>query len=89
MYLMFLPSQFFLLGKGASKISKRGKKMLNLLRVGFEPTPFRTRTLIWRLRPTRPSQQLVLPHIKDIDLSQHSKNLTPIIMQYRNMNSTI
>ena len=24
-------------------------------RVGFEPTPFRTRTLIWRLRPTRPS----------------------------------
>ncbi len=22
--------------------------------VGFEPTPFRTRTLIWRLRPTRP-----------------------------------
>jgi hypothetical protein len=27
-----------------------------LLRVGFEPTPFRTRTLIWRLRPTRPSQ---------------------------------
>ena len=27
-----------------------------MLRVGFEPTPFRTRTLIWRLRPTRPSQ---------------------------------
>ena len=24
--------------------------------MGFEPTPFRTRTLIWRLRPTRPSQ---------------------------------
>ena len=31
-----------------------------LLRVGFEPTPFRTRTLIWRLRPTRPSQLLLL-----------------------------
>jgi hypothetical protein len=30
-----------------------------MLRVGFEPTPFRTRTLIWRLRPTRPSQRLV------------------------------
>ncbi|KEH23090.1 hypothetical protein MTR_7g066320 [Medicago truncatula] len=27
-----------------------------MLRVGFEPTPYRTRTLIWRLRPTRPSQ---------------------------------
>ncbi len=27
-----------------------------LLTVGFEPTPFRTRTLIWRLRPTRPCQ---------------------------------
>ena len=28
--------------------------------MGFEPTPFRTRTLIWRLRPTRPSQHLML-----------------------------
>jgi hypothetical protein len=33
-----------------------GKIKKYLLRVGFEPTPFRTRTLIWRLRPTRPSQ---------------------------------
>jgi hypothetical protein len=31
-----------------------------VLRVGFEPTPFRTRTLIWRLRPTRPSQQFYI-----------------------------
>ncbi|ESR41268.1 hypothetical protein CICLE_v10027220mg [Citrus x clementina] len=31
----------------------------SLLRVGFEPTPFRTRTLIWRLRPTRPSQHFM------------------------------
>ena len=29
-----------------------------MLRVGFEPTPFRTRTLIWRLRPSRPSQHM-------------------------------
>jgi hypothetical protein len=37
------------------------KKIQNLLtRVGFEPTPFRTRTLIWRLRPTRPSRHGVL-----------------------------
>ena len=34
-------------------------KIYVLLRVGFEPTPFRTRTLIWRLRPTRPSQPLL------------------------------
>ena len=34
----------------------RKKKKICMLRVGFEPTPFRTRTLIWRLRPTRPSQ---------------------------------
>jgi hypothetical protein len=27
------------------------KKKLKLTRVGFEPTPFRTRALIWRLRP--------------------------------------
>ncbi|KAK7349575.1 hypothetical protein VNO77_07042 [Canavalia gladiata] len=32
------------------------KNVETLLRVRFEPTPFRTRTLIWRLRPTRPSQ---------------------------------
>ena len=30
----------------------------HLTRVGFEPTPFRTRTLIWRLRPTRPSRHM-------------------------------
>ena len=30
-----------------------------MLTVGFEPTPFRTRTLIWRLRPTRPYQLVV------------------------------
>ena len=35
---------------------QRKKKKTSMLRVGFEPTPFRTRTLIWRLRPTRPSQ---------------------------------
>ena len=35
-------------------------KSLFMLRVGFEPTPFRTRTLIWRLRPTRPSQLSIL-----------------------------
>jgi hypothetical protein len=34
--------------------------LLVVLRVGFEPTPFRTRTLIWRLRPTRPSQPVGL-----------------------------
>ena len=34
-----------------------------MLRVGFEPTPFRTRTLIWRLRPTRPSQPCCLPFL--------------------------
>ena len=34
-------------------------KAKSLLRVGFEATPFRTRTLIWRLRPTRPSQPSV------------------------------
>ena len=36
--------------------NRQGVKRAYLLRVGFEPTPFRTRTLIWRLRPTRPSQ---------------------------------
>ena len=30
-----------------------------LLGVRFKPTPFRTRTLIWRLRPTRPSPPLL------------------------------
>ena len=40
--------------------TEKPKKQKVLLRVGFEPTPFRTRTLIWRLRPTRPSQPLVL-----------------------------
>jgi hypothetical protein len=34
------------------------KKAKKLTRVGFEPTPFRTRTLIWRLRPTRPSRHV-------------------------------
>ena len=37
------------------------KKKTSMLRVGFEPTPFRTRTLIWRLRPTRPSQPWLPP----------------------------
>ena len=32
----------------------------DMLTVGFEPTPFRTRTLIWRLRPTRPYQLVAL-----------------------------
>ena len=32
---------------------KHRKKIMT--RVGFESTPFRTRALIWRLRPTRPS----------------------------------
>ena len=27
----------------------------NMMRVGFEPTPFQTKSLIWRLRPTRGS----------------------------------
>ena len=40
------------------KLKTKPKKML--MRVGFEPTPFRTRTLIWRLRPTRPSHQMCL-----------------------------
>ncbi len=35
---------------------KRKGLLLMVLTVGFEPTPFRTRTLIWRLRPTRPYQ---------------------------------
>ncbi|CAN7123298.1 unnamed protein product [Brassica rapa subsp. narinosa] len=34
-----------------------------MLTVGFEPTPFRTRTLIWRLRPTRPYQLVVQPRL--------------------------
>ncbi len=34
---------------------------LRVLTVGFEPTPFRTRTLIWRLRPTRPCQRCWCP----------------------------
>ena len=38
------------------KYNQKGK----MLRVGFEPTPFRTRTLIWRLRPTRPSQLVAM-----------------------------
>ena len=39
--------------------NKNKLKKSHLLRVGFEPTPFRTRTLIWRLRPTRPSQHFL------------------------------
>lgn len=40
------------------RIKNWQEKVKEMLRVGFEPTPFRTRTLIWRLRPTRPSQLL-------------------------------
>ena len=50
------PSQIDLFGDWI--ITKQKRKKINMLRVGFEPTPFRTRTLIWRLRPTRPSQLL-------------------------------
>ena len=41
------------------------KKGKNLLRVGFEPTPFLNRTLIWHLRPTRPSQPSVVKACPD------------------------
>ena len=27
------------------------KRVKRMMRVGFEPTPFRTRSLVWRLRP--------------------------------------
>ena len=37
-----------------------GNERKTLLRVGFKPTPFRTRTLIGRLRPTRPSQHAIM-----------------------------
>ena len=30
----------------------------NMMRVVFEPTPFRTKTLIWHVRPTQPSHLL-------------------------------
>jgi hypothetical protein len=51
--LTFLPSN----RQETKRRDKRGKK-LTMLRWDFEPTPFRTRTLIWRLRPTRPSQRV-------------------------------
>ena len=49
--------------KKKTEVIQKGKKIL--LRVGFEPTPFRTRTLIWRLRPTRPSQPSVVKACPD------------------------
>ena len=51
-----------------------------LLRVGFEPTPFRTRTLIWRLRPTRPSQ--LVDDSCDVLLTQQMSGVFGIIQNW-------
>ena len=37
--------------KGRISNDKRRKKTKSMIRVGFEPTPFRTSALSWRLRP--------------------------------------
>ncbi|RDX73305.1 Glucuronoxylan 4-O-methyltransferase 2, partial [Mucuna pruriens] len=44
--------------------------LAQIIIVGFEPTPFRTRTLIWRLRPTRPSPRTSY-HNRTINVSQN------------------
>ena len=36
-----------------------GQNRVSMSRMGFEPMPFRTSTWNWRLRPTRPSWQLL------------------------------
>ena len=50
-----------------------------MLRVGFEPTPFRTKTLIWPLRPTRPSQLCDYKLIKGII---SNRSALPAILSY-------
>jgi hypothetical protein len=71
--LTFLPSN----RQETKRRDKRGKK-LTMLRWDFEPTPFRTRTLIWRLRPTRPSQR-VAHGTYNID-KQEKQNLLRVLL---------